>query len=143
MTGYSKIEQPFSRKWLTCFLDDTNFEAFEVPLDSGTRGTSVPPFEPQDLMVQIQEYHRLGQSTGPYAYNAVTPEAPIDRVQLATIYQTGPGHVRYYDFDKEIRRFACLHPTDETYLNLFLFENSTDLGRRLGTSKNVMSPFKS
>ena len=41
-------------------------------------------------MVQLQEYYRLGESTGPYAYSAVAPRAPIDLVQLATIYQAGP-----------------------------------------------------
>ena len=45
----------------------------------------------------------------PYAYNAVAPGAPIDLVQLATIYQAGPGQIWYYDFDKEIRRVARLH----------------------------------
>ena len=94
-------------------------------------------------MVQLQEYHRLGQLTGPYAYNAVAPGAPIDLVQLATIYQTGPGRIRYYDFDKEIRRVARLHSSNEAYLNLFPFEDTTDLTRRLGTSKYLMSPFKS
>ena len=46
-------------------------------------------------MVQFAEYHRLGQLTRPYAYNAVAPGAPIDLVLLATIYQTGPGQIRY------------------------------------------------
>ena len=45
MTGYSKTEHPFSRIRSTCFFQDANFEAFEVPLDSGTRGTGVPQFE--------------------------------------------------------------------------------------------------
>ena len=93
-------------------------------------------------MVQLQEYHRPEQSTGPYAYNAVAPGAPINLVQLAAIYQTGPGHVRYYDFDKEIRRVARPHSTNEAYLNLFPFEDATDLLRRLGTSKYLMSPFE-
>ena len=53
-------------------------------------------------MVRLQEYYRLGESPGPYAYNAVAPGAPIDLVQLATMYQTGPGQIRYYNFDKEI-----------------------------------------
>ena len=94
-------------------------------------------------MVQLQEYHRLGQSTGPYAYNAVAPRAPVDLVQMATIYQTGPGQNRYYDFDKEIRKVARLHSTNEAYLNLFPFEAGTDLTQRLGTSKYLMSPFQS
>ena len=54
-------------------------------------------------MVQLQEYYRLGETTGTYAYNTVSPGAPIDLVQLATIYQTGAGQIKYYDFDKEIR----------------------------------------
>ena len=78
-------------------------------------------------MVQFQEYYRLGESTGPYAYNAVTPGVPIDLVQLATIYQTGTGQIRYYDFDKEIRRVARLHSTSEEYFNLFPFEDAADL----------------
>ena len=45
MTGYSKTRHPFSRIRLTCYFDDTNFEGFEVPLNSGTRGTSGPQFE--------------------------------------------------------------------------------------------------
>ena len=77
------------------------------------------PVRTQDLMVQLQEYYRLGQSTGPYAYNAVALGAPIDLVQLATIYQTGPGQIRYYNFDQEIRRVARVHSTQEAYLNLF------------------------
>ena len=47
MTGYSKTEPPFSRIRSTCFFDDTYFEAYEVPLDSGTRGTGAPQFEPR------------------------------------------------------------------------------------------------
>ena len=94
-------------------------------------------------MIQLQEYHQLPQSTGPYAYNAVAPGAPIGLVKLARIYQTAPGQVRYYDFDKEIRRVARLNSTNERYLNLFPFEDTTDLSRRLGTSKYVMSPWES
>ena len=94
-------------------------------------------------MVQLQEYHRLGKSTGPYAYHAVAPGAPIDLIQLGRIYQTGPGHVRYYDFHKEIRRVACLHSTNEAYLNLFSFEDATYLSRHLATSNYLMSPFES
>ena len=92
-------------------------------------------------MVQLQKYHRHGQSTGPYAYNAVTPGAPIDVVQLATIYQTGPGQIRYSDLDKEIPRVVRLHSTNEVHLNLFPFEDAADLTRRLGTSKYLISPF--
>ena len=47
MPGYLKTEHPFSRIRSTCFFDDTNFEAFEVPPDSGTRGTGVPQLEPR------------------------------------------------------------------------------------------------
>ena len=46
-------------------------------------------------MVQLQEYYRIRELTGPYAYKAVTPGAPIDLVQLATLYQPGPGQIRY------------------------------------------------
>ena len=61
------------------------------------------PVRTQDLVVQLQEYYRLGEWTGPYANNAVAPRARIDLVQLTTIYQTCPGQIRYYNFDKEIR----------------------------------------
>ena len=88
------------------------------------------------------QYYRLGESTGQYAYNAVAAGAPIDLVQLATIYQTGPGQIRYYDFDKVIRRVARLHSTNEEYINLFPFEDATDFARRLGTLKYLMSPFE-
>ena len=94
-------------------------------------------------MVQLQEYYQLGESTGPYAYNDVIPDAPIDLVQLATIYQIGPGQIRYYDFDKEIRRVARLRSTSEEYINLFPCENAADLVRRLGTSKYLTSTFES
>ena len=47
MTGYSKTEAPFSRIRSTCFFDDTNFEPYEVPLNSGTRGRGEPQFEPR------------------------------------------------------------------------------------------------
>ena len=51
--------------------------------------------------------------------------------------------MRYYDFDKEIRRVARLHSTGEEYINVFPFEDAADLVRRLGTSKYLMSPFES
>ena len=70
----------------------------------GLRGTSrlgykrygCAPHRTQDLAVQLQEYFRLGEQTKPYANNAVAPGAPIDLVQLATIYQTGPGQRGYH-----------------------------------------------
>ena len=93
-------------------------------------------------MVQFQEYYQLGESTGPYAYNAVASGAPMDLVQLATIYQTGPGQIRYYDFDKEIRRVARLHSTNEEYINFFPFEEVADSARRVGTSEYLMSRFE-
>ena len=49
MTGYSKTDHPFSRISSTCLFDDTNFEAFGVPLHSGTRDTWVPQFEPRTI----------------------------------------------------------------------------------------------
>ena len=94
-------------------------------------------------MVQLLEYYRLGESTGPYAYNALAPGVRIDLVQLATIYQTGPEQIRYYDFDKGIRRVARLHSTSEEYINHFSFVHAADLMRRLGTSKYLMSTFES
>ena len=93
-------------------------------------------------MVQLQEYYRLGELTGPHAYNAVARGAPIDLVQLATTYQTGPGQIRYYDFDKKIRRAARLHSTNEEYLNLFTLGDAADLTRHVGTSKYLMSLFE-
>ena len=95
----------------------------------------------QDLVVQLQEYYQLGESTGPYAYNAVAPGAPIDLVQLATITRLDLD-IGYHDFDKEIRRVARLHSTSEEYVNLFPFVDAADLVRRMGTSKYLMSPFK-
>ena len=47
ITGYSKTEPPFSRIRSSCLFDDTNFEAYEVPLDSGTKNTQAPQFEPR------------------------------------------------------------------------------------------------
>ena len=116
----------------------------------GLRGTSrlgykrygCAPHRTQDLAVQLQEYFRLGEQTEPYAYNAVAPGAPIDLVQLATIYQTGPGRLGYHDFDKAIRRVAALHSSNEEYANLFPFVDAPELVRRLGTSKYLISPFE-
>ena len=93
-------------------------------------------------MVQLQEYYQLGEQTEPYAYNAVAPGAPIDLVQLATIYQTGPGRLGYHDFDKAIRRVAGLHSTSKEYVNPFPFVHAADLVRRMGTSKYLMSPLE-
>ena len=144
-----------TKDWL--FQDRAPFLAYKVEFLlrghqlRGLRGTTrlgykrygCAPHQTQDLMVQLHEYYGLGESTGPDAYNAVAPGAPIDLVQLATIYQTGPGQIRYYDLDKEIRRVARLHSTSEEYINLFPFEDATDLVRRLGTSKYLMSSFES
>ena len=140
--------------WL--FEDRATFLAYKVDLLlrrhqlRGLRGTSLlwykrygcAPHRTQDLAVQLQEYFRLGEQTEPYAYNAVAPGAPIDLVQLATIYQTGPGRLGYQDFDKAIRRVAALHSSNEEYANLFPFVDAPELVRRLGTSKYLMSPFE-
>ena len=139
------------------FEDRAPFLAYKVDLLlrrqqlQGLRGTTrlwykryrCAPDRTQDLVVQFQEYYRLGESTGSYAYNAVAPGAPIDLVQLATIYQTGPAQIGYHDLDKEIRRVARLHSTSEEYINLFPFVDAADLVRRLGTSKCLMSTFES
>ena len=140
--------------WL--FEDRAPFLAYKVDLllrrhqPRGLQGTSrlgykrygCAPHRTQDLAVQLQEYFRLRERTEPYAYNAVAPGAPIDLVQLATIYQTGPGRLGYHDFDKAIRRVAALHSTSEEYVNLFPFVDATDLVQRMGTSKYFMSPFE-
>ena len=68
--------------------------------------------------------------------------APIDLVQLATIYQTGPGRLGYPNFDKAIPRVAGLHSTSEEYVNLLSYVDAADLVRRRGTSKYLMSPFE-
>ena len=147
-----KVSQ--TNDWL--FEDRAPFLAYMVDLLlrrhqlRGLRGTTrlrykryrCAPVRTQELMVQLQEYHRPGQSTVPYAYHAVAAGAPIDLVQLATIYQTRPGQIRYYDFEKEIRRGARLHSTNEAYVNLFPFEDAADLTRRLGTLKYLMSAFE-
>ena len=75
-------------------------------------------------MVQWHEYHRLGEGSGPYPYNLLAPGAPIDFVQLSTIYQVVTGEITYHGFDEEIQRVARLPPTDKRYVNLFPFENS-------------------
>ena len=41
MIGYSNTEHRFLRIRLICSFDDINFEAFDVPFDSDTRGTKV------------------------------------------------------------------------------------------------------
>ena len=105
--------------WL--FEDRAPFLAYKVDLLlrrhqlRGLRGTSrlgykrygCAPHRTQDLAVQLQEYFRLGEQIEPYAYNAVAPGAPIDLVQLATIYQTGPGRL---DTTTSIRRSDELLP---------------------------------
>ena len=140
--------------WL--FEDRAPFLAYKVDLLlrrhqlRGLRGTSrlgykrygCAPHRTQDLAVQLQEYFRLGEQIEPYAYNAVALGAPIDLVQLATIYQTGPGRLGYHDFDRAIRRVAALHSSNEEYVNLFPFVDAPDLVRRLGTSTYLMSPFE-
>ena len=115
-------------------------KAYTAPSTPGIEGMHSAK---KDLMVQLQEYYRLGESTGPYAYNAVAPGAAIDVVQLATICQTGPGRIGYYDCDNEIRRVVRLPSTSEEYINLFTFVDDADLVRRLGTSKYLMSTFES
>ena len=139
--------------WL--FEDRAPFLAYKVDLLlrrhqlRGLRGTSqlgykrygCAPHRTQDLAVQLQEYFRLGQQTKPYTYNAVAPGAPIDLVQLATIYQTGPGRLGYHNFDRAIQRVAALHSSSEGYANLFPFVDAADLVRRLGTPKYLMSPY--
>ena len=118
--------------WL--FEDRAPFLAYKVDLLlrqhqlRGLRGTSrlgykrygCAPHRTQDLAVQLQEYFRLGEQTEPYGYNVVAPGAPIDLVQLAMIYQTGPGRLGYHNFDKAIRRVAALHSSNEEYANFFL-----------------------
>ena len=64
------------------------------------------PVRAQALMFELQEYHQLGQSTGPYAYSSVAQGAPIDLVQLATIYQTGLGKS---DTTTSTRKFRGSH----------------------------------
>ena len=81
-----------TNNWL--FEDRAPFLAYKVDLLlrrqqlPGLRGTTLigykrcgcAPHRTQDLMVQLQEYYRPGESTEPYAYNAVAPRAPIDLV---------------------------------------------------------------
>ena len=45
-------------------------------------------------MVQLKEYHRLGQSNAPY--NIDGPGASIDFVQLSTTYQSAIGTTYHY-----------------------------------------------
>ena len=139
------------------FQDRAPFLAYKIDLLlrrhqlQGLRGTTQPGYkryqyaqvQAQDLMVQLQEYHPLGQSTSPYPYNVVARGAPINLVQLATIYRTSPGQVRNHNFEKEIQRVARLSPTNERYIHLFPLEDCTDLTRRLGTSKYLMSALES
>ena len=124
MIGYSKIEHPSSRTRLICSLDGTNFDALGVPLDLATKGTNLPRVRTQDLMVQLQEYHRMGQSSGPYPYSALTLGAPINLLQLSTAYQIASREITYHDFQKEIQRVTRLPPNEERYTDLFPSENS-------------------
>ena len=140
--------------WL--FKDRAPFLAYKVDLLPrrhqlrGLRGTSrlgykrcgCAPHRTQDLVVQLQEYYGLGEQTEPYAYTAVAPGAPIDLVQRATIYQTGPGRLGYHDFDKAIRRVAGLQSTNKEYVKLFPFVDAAELVRRMGTTKYLMTPFE-
>ena len=48
-TGCSKIEPPFSSTRWTCFFDDTNCEAYEVPLDLGRNDLGVLHIEHRTL----------------------------------------------------------------------------------------------
>ena len=81
-----------TKDWL--FEDRAPFLTYKVDLLlrrhqlRGLRGTSrlgykrygCAPHRTQDLVVQLQEYYRLGEQTQPYAYNAVAPGAPLDLV---------------------------------------------------------------
>ena len=49
MTGHSKIEHPFSRTRSTFYFHDTNCEAYEVPLDSGTNDMGAFQFKQRTL----------------------------------------------------------------------------------------------
>ena len=49
MTRCSKIEPPFSCTRSTCFFDDTNCEAYEVLLHSGTNDMGALQFEHRTL----------------------------------------------------------------------------------------------
>ena len=76
----------------------------------------------QDLMVQLQEYHRLSQLNGPYPYDVVAPVAPIDLVQLGMTYQVATADITHHNFDEDIQRVARLPPTHKRNVNLFPFE---------------------
>ena len=112
-----------------------------VPL--GYKRYGLGPVRTQDLMAQLQKYHRSGQSTGPDPYNVVSPGAPMNLVQLSTTYQISNGRVSYHNFEREIPKVAHLPPTDERYMSLFPFQDCADLTQRLGTSKYLMSPWES
>ena len=140
-TGSSKIEPPFLRTKSICFFADTNCAAYEAPLDLGISGMGALHIEHRTLRSSSRS--TLDSENRPNPMRT-TPshQALNDLVQLATIYQTGPGRLGYHDFDKAIRRVAALHSSNEEYANLFPFVDAPELVRRLGTSKYLMSPFE-
>ena len=90
-------------------------------------------------MGQLEQFHKLGQSTAhPHsatgASNLVAPSAPINLVQLSTIYQAGL-ETTCLDLDANIRKMACLARSELTYIELFPFRHGGDLLRSLGTLK--------
>ena len=88
--GVIRDLQKVCRKNNWLFEDRAPFLAYKVDLLlrrhhlRGLRGTSrlgykrygCAPHRTQDLVVQLEEYYRLGEQTEPYAYNAVAPGAP-------------------------------------------------------------------
>ena len=74
-------------------------------------------------MVQLQEIHKLGQSTmyppsSTGAYNVVAPSAPIHLVQLSTTYQAGV-ETTYHDLDAHIQKTARMAPSDPRTSSFF------------------------
>ena len=92
-------------------------------------------------MVQPHEYYRLGESTGPYAYNAAAPGARIDLVQLVTISRLAldksgtTTSIRQFDelpmFNRPMRSTSTffLSRTPLIWLNVWVV-------------RNLMSPFE-
>ena len=60
-------------------------------------------------MVELQEYHLLGQSSGPYPYNEVASGARIEFVQVLTTYHVATGEITYHNFEKEIQTCKDAH----------------------------------